>query len=670
MPGKGLLHLPEADALCRGEGETVIVDLARALSEGLGLASVPGLCLRQGSGTFETEVRPGLTDLDTIPSPFLTDIIDPTGKDRVILFTSRGCAAGCTFCYTPQASGRRIRYHSIERIVAELRHLAAKGARDFWFADPNFAASRSRLVALLEAIIDQVPGITFWCQTRYDRMDRELARLLKRAGAHTVAFGLESADQEVLAAIDKRLDPERMAEAIAMVQEAGVAVELFTLFGLPGETLPQARKTLDFVKANGVAVEGNSISQQLHLFLGTPISNDPESHGVLPLPRTKPSYLSVGRDFQTTAMTQEEIRRMSVFWRLNRTDFREDLEEGRNLFERAGFITQNAEALTGRLEADLSLARILLNLEEYDQAAPLLERLATVHADHPEVGAFLARPLTGFKAARRATAEPGRKVIFNCQGMMDGRVIPATEASYQEAVIGDGTLLPEFERRLVGLRGGQPSQFTVRFPNDYGNPELAGHSLTFMAYLHQVLEPVEAEPSPGAARRLPRNKYRFSDLAGLKRHNERLYYLVLRDTVFRDLHHEINDFFALFNFKLKLGFREEARAMCATLPPGSEPARYAGRLLMNSGQAEEAIDLIATDKLDRDGTIDLIKAYIQTENYQEAERLAASPLLAGDIHALDLRVGLASYLQLPVETYLKRMDELLRHQVAALRARS
>lgn len=179
-----------------------------------------------------------------------------------------------------------------------------------------------------------------------------------------------------------------------------------------------------------------------------------------------------------------------------------------------------------------------------------------------------------------------------------------------------------------------------------------------------------AAESAGAIRRLPRNKYRFSDLTGLRQHNERLYYLVLRDMIFRDLHHEINDFFALLNFKLKLGFRKEARSMWATLPPGSEPARYAGRLLLTSGQAEATIGLIAHGKQDREATIDLIKAYIQCENYQEAERLAASPALAGDIQALDLRVGLASYLQLPIESYLSRMGELLHHQVSALQARS
>lgn len=668
MPQEGLLHMPEADALCRGEGETVIVELARSLSQGKGLASVPGICYRNGENVFETQPPPAIMDLDRIPSPFLADIIDPVGKDRIILFTSRGCASGCTFCYTPQASGRRIRYHSIERIVAELKHLVAKGARDFWFADPNFAASRKRLVSLLEAIIDQVPGISFWCQTRYDLMDQDLAGLLKLAGAHTVAFGLESADQDVLQRIDKRLNTEKMSESIRIVQQAGIEVELFTLFGLPGESFPQACKTLDFVKANRVAVEGNSISQQLHLFLGTPISQAPDEHGIMPLPLTKPAYLSVGRDFQTTYMTKDEIRLMSLLWRLNRSDFAEDVNTGHNLFERAGFITSNAEDLAGRYEADLWLAKIYLNLEEYEQADTLIQRLRTTHFDIPEVRDFLALPWVGFKTVRRGKVGLGSKVIFDCKGMIDGSVVSATEAWYQEAIIGDGSLLPDFEQGLRGMRGGQVSQFDVRFPSDYGNQGLAGRTATFFVFLHQVLDPVEAQTVNGAIG-LPRNKYRFSDLSGLRQHNQRLYYLVLRDMIFRDLHQDINDFFALLNFKLKLGFWEDAKAMCASMPPGTEPARHAGRLLLASNQAEGAIALLSSANQERGAIIDLIKAYIQTGNYQEAEALAAAPILANDIQALDLRVGLASYLHLPVDIYLGRMDALLRHQILALKSR-
>jgi anaerobic magnesium-protoporphyrin IX monomethyl ester cyclase len=667
MPGAGLLQMPEADALCRGEGETVVLETARALSRGKELAAVPGICCRRGQGTAEIEPLPVSGELDEIPSPFLADIIDPAGKDRIILFSSRGCPAACTFCCTPQIGGRRLRFHSIERIVAELQYLRARGARDFWFADPSFAAVKERLVALLEEIIARVPGITFWCQIRCDHLDRDLAGLLKAAGAHTVAFGLESADGEVLRTINKRLVPEQVTAAVRLAREAGIGVELFTMFGLPGETLARACRTLDFVRDSGVAVEGNSISQQLHLFFGSRLSDDPAAHGIRPLALTRPAYLSVARDFATDAMSKEEIDRMALLWRLNRTDFTEDVAAGRNLLERAGFIAAHEKALAGRPEADLMLAAILLQLEEYDRAAPLLTRLAAEHGHRSPVKDFLAGPFTGFRLIRRATAAPGCRVIFDCRGMLGGRVVPVTESRYQEAVLGEGTLLPDFEQGLQGLRAGRATQFKVRFPPEYGHQELAGQELTFQVMLHLVMEPVSVVAAAELAK-LPRNRYRFSDLEGLRRHNERLYYLVLRDTLFRDLHQEMTDFLALLKFRLQLGFREEALAMVAALAPESEAASYAGRFLLTANMAQEAIAILTPGVAAgrSAGVIDLIKAHIKAGNYREAERLAADPSLADDIQALDLRVALAAHRQMDVATYLARMDDLLRHQVEAL----
>jgi anaerobic magnesium-protoporphyrin IX monomethyl ester cyclase len=128
----------------------------------------------------------------------------------------------------------------------------------------------------------------------------------------------------VLSRINKGLNPEKLAIVIGDVQQAGINVELFTLFGLPGESFAHAQKTLDFVKANKVPISGNSISQQLHLFFGIPILDDYEAHGIKLLAVTKPAYQSICRDFATDAMNKEEIRWMSMLWRLNRQDYLEN----------------------------------------------------------------------------------------------------------------------------------------------------------------------------------------------------------------------------------------------------------------------------------------------------------------------------------------------------------
>jgi tetratricopeptide (TPR) repeat protein len=664
MPGAALDQMRDVDILCRGEAEIVLPALARVLAAGASLAAVPGITFSGEGGLVDTPPAAAADDLDLLPSPYIEDIIDTTGKSRAILLTSRGCTSPCTFCYTTRASGRKVRFHSIDRVIAEISHLTARGIRDFWFADPNFAFSRKRLTDLLQRLIVQCPGITFWCQTRYNLIDEELLNLLKQAGAQTIAFGLESADPEVLARINKGLDPEKLARVISAVQAAGIEVELFTLFGLPGESMAQARKTLDFVKSRQVRITGNSISQQLHLFFGIPILDAPRDHGIRPLPLTKPLYQSICRDFATDAMSAEEIRQMSLLWRLNRQDFAENIASGVSLFEVAGFITANLRALGGRPEALLMLARIYLALEEFEAARQCLERARKKFPLDLAVQQFLSSPLTCFRSRRRGTAAAGCRVIYDCKGMLHGRVVPATEAYYQDAVLGSGRLLPDFEAGMQGMKAGGVSQFAVRFPADYGQPELAGQTAMFQVYLHQVLEPVPLANAEELPANGPRNIYRFNDLPALRKQNENLYYLVLRDSMPQKLLQEMTDFLSLLNFYLKLGFRGQAEELLALLPGDGSMHEHAARILLAGNWPEKAHELLhRLADLGTEGTVNLAKALIRMQRYAEAEEVVASPLLSGDIQVLDLRVGLAALRQQPIELYLARMNELIDCQI-------
>lgn len=667
MPARGLVQMPEIDILCRGEGEVVLPSLACSLARGQGLETVPGICFRAKGEARETGRGPLVTDLDEYPSPYTSDIIDPTGKKRVILLTSRGCTSPCTFCYTTRANDCRVRFHSVDRVVSEIRHLREKGIDDFWFADPNFAHSRKRLTALLKEIRDQTPGIRFWCQTRYNLIDGELLGLLKEAGAHTIAFGLESVDPVVLRKIKKNLDPEKLAGVIAMVQEAGIEVELFTLFGLPGETLDRSMATLDYVRENRVRVEGNSISQQLHLFHGTPISQEPGAHGVKPVSMTKPAYYSICRDYETESMTRDEIETQALFWRLNRSDFTEAVRAGTNLFEPAGFISRNRERLWGRPDADLMMARIYLALEEFAAAAQCLERLERDFGDVPRVREFLGGPVVGYRLKRRATAQPGSTVIFDCRGVVEGRVVPATESSFQDARLDNSTLLPDFEKSLYGLAAGRCTECEVRFPPEYSNPDLAGKAAFFQIYLQQVLEPVATSSPWELIRQAPRNVYRLHDLEVLRKRNEKLYYFALRDHSMRGLVQDMTNYLSLLNFYLRLGFFDKAMEMVALLPQDRSLHGHAGRILLINGLAKEALPLLeqAPDQ-DGDAAHNRAKALIQLGRYLEAEQLLREPIFSKTAQGLDLRVGVSSLLNMPEGAYLERMDDLIDFQIRAL----
>jgi len=659
MPAEGLRHMPEVDFLCRGEGEDVMLGLAQALSQGRDMASVPGLCFLREDAVIETGPAHGANDLDTYPSPYLIDLIDLAYKERAVMLTSRGCSYDCAFCYTPRASRRRVRFYSTERIIDEMKYLKSKGIRAFWFADTNFSFSRKRLVTLVEAIIREVPGITFWCQTRYDLVNRELLSLLRRAGADNVAYGLESANPRVLERINKPIDLERLSGVIRLTREAGMNVELFSMFGLPGETFDQALGTLTFVKKNWVAIEGNSISQQAHLFFGTPMNDDVSAYGIRPFRSTRPAYLSICRDYETDTMSADEIRRMSLIWRLNRNDFAEDVRAGRNLFHRAAFIIQNRGALTDRPEATCLLARIYLALEEYGAALDCMKLLSKDFPEDPAVQELLAGPFLCFKVSRD-TGRAGFKVIYDCQGSVDGRLVPATCGRFQEAILGEGMLLPEFERHLERMSPGEYTRFDITFPVAYGQKDLAGKVVTFRVHVYHTMEPVPVEHYEELDDQALGNKYKLEDTEGLRQHNLNLYYMVLHRANMGGLVPEMTDAFMLVNLYLKLGFVDLATALIGKLPENPIILTHGAHIFRMNGQPQKALELL--DRVGKDGPRERLiraQALFDLNRLEESEATVKDITLPKNIQLAHLRVKLAAELALPMEIYLAREEALL-----------
>ncbi|OEU51744.1 MAG: hypothetical protein BA861_12630 [Desulfobacterales bacterium S3730MH5] len=666
MPAAALRHMPEVDFLCRGEGEDVMLGLARALTGGTDVGSVPGLSFLRENEVIETGPAYGAADLDTYSSPYLMDIVDLSRKERAVMLTSRGCSYNCAFCYTPRASHGRVRFYSTERIIDEMKYLKSKGVRAFWFADTNFSFSRKRLVTLLEAIIRDVPGITFWCQTRYDLVNRELLSLLKRAGAENVAYGLESANPAVLEKINKPIALERLSDVIRLTQEAGMNVELFSMFGLPGETFDQALGTLAFVKKNRVAIDGNSISQQAHLFFGTPMNDDPAAYGMHPFCRTRPAYLSVCRDYDSDTMSADEIRRISLIWRVNRNDFAEDVQAGRNLFHRAAFITQNRSALADQPEATCLLARTYLALEEYGAARDCMDLLARDFSKHPAVQELLDGPFLCFKISKRP-GPPGFKVIYDCQGSVDGKVIPVTCGRFQEAILGEGTLLPEFERHLERVGPGEYARFEITFPAGYGHQDLAGKAVMFRVHMHHTMEPVRVTDYKGLDDQALCNEYELEDTEGLRQHNVNLYYKVLHAVSIGGLTAEMTDYLMLMNLYLKLGFADRATAVIGNLREDPMMLTHAAHIFRMNGQPRKALRLL--DKVGIDGPRGQLirgQALFDLNKLEESEATVKDLILPNNIQLADLRVKLAAELVLPVETYLEREEALLDAKTQAI----
>jgi radical SAM superfamily enzyme YgiQ (UPF0313 family) len=316
MPTEALQALQPIDMICRAEGEIALIEAVGRLSEDRPLLNVPGWSGR-GPDNMLWDGPPlsPRQDLDDYPSPYLDGTLDPSRMDEAILLASRGCPYKCAFCYTPKAFGKRIRYHSLDRVVEELAWIRRQGLQSFWFADPSFTFQADRIHALFDALLQKSLDMHIWLETRFDLVDEELVRLMKRVGVHTVAYGLESAADHVRKRIGKPLDQDEVVRAIQITLQAGLDVELFSQFGLPGETFEDALATLSFVQENGVKVRGNTNAQQMQVYFGTQIQQEAERYGIRTLEESFPDYLSIGSRYETEWMKASEIEEMGRQWK-------------------------------------------------------------------------------------------------------------------------------------------------------------------------------------------------------------------------------------------------------------------------------------------------------------------------------------------------------------------
>lgn len=590
MPADALEGLDDIDVLVRAEGETVMLNIARALSSGGSLEKVNGLTYRLGAQILDQSDGVQVPDdLDLYPSPYLNNVINLDGKDTAILLSSRGCKSNCFFCITPFLCKGKIRYHSIGRVMEEMQWLTAKGIERFWFADPNFTENRDRTFEFVEKKLELGIKTPFWFQTRSDLIDAEIMDALQKSGADTMAFGLESASQSVLKNINKRLDVIQLRKNIEYAQSIGLNTELFTIYGLPGETVDDARITIEFVKSLGIPVESNSGSQQMQLYFGSAYERNPSRYSIKPIGRGKPRYFSVGADFETKAMSTSDIKKVRNLWALANDQLERDVYYKQRIFEILDFFLENKDDLKDEIQFHAYGALASVVIEEFDLMNGFLEGYANLSSSDDSNVDEVIKALTFFRETEEKSG-PFDRIIFDSRSYMDGLPFTGISGKFWDVLLGHGLLLPEFEKGLTGIKKGDEVSFSFTFPDDYHQVDLAEKTVEVHAKIHKVFQPATALNIDEVRNLGIRNHYNFDDLETLRDQNEILYYLTLRDIDPEVLLKTPSHFLTLAHRWAKLGKTdkiEELGKLVANKPPA---LRALADTLAAAGKYELALD--------------------------------------------------------------------------------
>ncbi|HPQ69024.1 MAG TPA: radical SAM protein [bacterium] len=254
LPAPTLEKFPALDLIVRGEADQRLAELLKGWAEGRAWRDFPGVSFRDENGRPASTPDAALVeDLDALPLPArhllpMHRYRSPDGDRFTTMVGTRGCPQNCIYCSVGLAFGRRLRLRDPRSIVAEMDECRARyGTRVFGFIDDTFTSEREWVVRLCEALLAAPTRTRWFCLTRVDKVDPELLRLMRRAGCFKVEYGLESGDPDVLAFLQKGIEPRQVLDAFRWTREAKLDSMAFVMLFSPAETERSLQRTRELI---------------------------------------------------------------------------------------------------------------------------------------------------------------------------------------------------------------------------------------------------------------------------------------------------------------------------------------------------------------------------------------------------------------------------------------
>jgi anaerobic magnesium-protoporphyrin IX monomethyl ester cyclase len=248
-----LAEAPWIDAIVRGEGEEIIVNLVRLIDEGgwpSQRESVKGIAYAEDGKVVATAAAPTVKDIDSIVADW--GILNwekynyiPLGVKVAIPNMARGCPFTCSFC-SQWKFWRDYRIRDPKKVVDEIETLMRDhGVGFFILADEEPTINKKKFVAFCQELIDRKLNILWGINTRVTDIlrDEELLPFYRKAGLIHVSLGTEAAAQLKLDLFNKETTVAQNKRAVELLRNAGVVVEAQFIVGLENETAETLEET-------------------------------------------------------------------------------------------------------------------------------------------------------------------------------------------------------------------------------------------------------------------------------------------------------------------------------------------------------------------------------------------------------------------------------------------
>ena len=216
-------------------------------------------------GTFDPPARELLPGLERYAR------LAVGGQERLVGYVeaSHGCVHRCRHCPVPTVYDGRIRVVQAETVLRDVERLAGMGARHITFGDPDFLNGWRHSLAIVRALHERRPELTFDCTTKVEHVLEHAGvwEEMAASGCLFVVCALESVNDEILVRLDKGHTTDEAIQAIKLLREHGIETRPSFMPFTPWTTPRDVLEIVDFVAAHDLVANVDAVQYMIRLLV-------------------------------------------------------------------------------------------------------------------------------------------------------------------------------------------------------------------------------------------------------------------------------------------------------------------------------------------------------------------------------------------------------------------
>jgi len=277
MGGPQVTFYPETfiesgmDVYCVGEGEYAFRDFLIKIENKESFDNIENLITKKR----KNDIRHLIENLDELPKADRDLILSNTylkDSSKKTFYATRGCPYSCSYCCNNyyndiyRGKGSTIRRFPVERLIKEIENVKLKYRMDFVkFGDDIFILKADKWLEEFAEKYKKRINIPFNCYLRFDIVNDDVLKLLKKAGCYSVHLSVDSISPYLRENILNRKMKKNIniEEKLRKIREYGINTWVNYMLGIPGSTIENDLETIMMSKRSRVTFPHYSITDPI-----------------------------------------------------------------------------------------------------------------------------------------------------------------------------------------------------------------------------------------------------------------------------------------------------------------------------------------------------------------------------------------------------------------------